>query len=99
MLNWIKNISQDTINVLKIITVLSLISVLFLWVTFTYAITLSSFSVGMVKFVISVSVVWIVDKVGFRRVDTLKLLEGNAIAYSIFLLGLCVLAAACISSS
>ncbi|MGE5680362.1 MAG: hypothetical protein ACM34K_05720 [Bacillota bacterium] len=99
MLNWLKNMTEESKNVFKVMLVLAAVSVAFLYITFAFAISLSSFSVGLLKSVIAVSVLWIVDKLAFRKIDTLTLIGSNAIAYAIFFLALAVIFATCISTS
>ena len=86
-------------NAIKTFISLLVISAILVILSFSYAIEFSSFGVGMAKFSLAVIIVWTVDKFAASEVDTMKLIGGNPIAYSIFFMGLCILAAACISAS
>jgi len=90
---------KDTWSAVRTFLIMGIVSATGVWFTFNYAIEYSSFAVGMMKYVIAVTMVWSFDHFACAETDTMKLLTGDPIAYAIFFLANCVLAAACIASS
>lgn len=99
MLSYLRNLSEETKSMLKVLVILSIIALVFLYITFEYIMSLSAFSVGLVKYVISLSLLWTVDKIAFRKVDTLDLVSRQPLAYAVFFLANAILIVACISMS
>lgn len=60
---------------------------------------LSAFAVGLAKFVTAIMVVWFVDNFLVPNIDTREKLNESPIAYGLFFLGLCVLAAYCFGAA
>lgn len=60
---------------------------------------LSAFAVGFAKFVAAIIVVWYVDNFLVPNINTREKLNENSIAYGLFFLGLCVLAAYCFGAA
>lgn len=83
----------------KVILTLVIISAILLILSFLWAIEFSSFSIGIAKYTLSILLVWTIDKFAIPEINTIELIGKNPISYSIFFLGNCILAAACISIS
>ena len=75
------------------------ISIVLLFVTFMWAIEFSSFAVGITKFSVSLLIVYAIDRFALPEVDTISIIGENPIAYSIFMLGIFILAGLCIATS
>ena len=94
-----KSFNSDTFAAIKTFFIMGSISALGVWFTLNYAIEYSSFAVGLMKYVIAITVVWAFDHFACPEVDTMALITKEPIAYAIFFLSNCLLAAACISAS
>ena len=91
--------NESALQTLKTLGVFIVVSVVLVVLSFLFAIEFSSFAVGLLKFTIAVTVVWVFDKFAVREVKTMELIGKDPVAYAIFFLGLCLLAAFCISTS
>jgi|NGEPerStandDraft_6_1074524.scaffolds.fasta_scaffold114514_3 hypothetical protein len=94
-----KAFNKEAFAALRTFLIMGLISGLGVWFTFSYAIEYSSFAVGIFKYVIAVTIVWAFDHFACPEVDTMALITKEPIAYAIFFMSNCILAAACIASS
>lgn len=83
----------------KTLSGLLIVSAIITVLSFFFAIEFSSFGIGMIKFTLGVSMVWAFDNFAVPEINTVMILGENPIAYAIFFLGLCLIAAACISVS
>lgn len=85
--------------ILKVFGLLFIVSLGLIFLSYHYFIEFSSFSIGMMKFVIATTIFWIYDRFGIREISTMDLFKKDARAYATFLLGIAIIAAACIASS
>ncbi len=83
----------------KTVAIISIIAAVSIFITFNWFIEFSSFSVGLTKAVLGISLVWIFDKYAVKEIDTIEELKKGNIAYAIFFLGLCVVIASAILTS
>lgn len=86
-------------EILKVFSLMFIVSLGLIFLSYHYFIEFSSFAVGLMKFSIAVTIFWAYDRFGIREISTMDLFKKNAVAYAIFLLGVAVIAAACIASS
>ena len=86
-------------DAMKYFSVMAVISVAVIAATFTFALALSGFAVGVAKFTIALVIVWGFDRFACREIDTMQELKNGNVAYALFLLGLFILAAAVVDQS
>lgn len=67
--------------------------------TFLYAIEFSSFAVGVLKYGITIWAFHLFDKYYLTEIDTVDMIKGDPIAYSIFILANAVMVSVCIATS
>ena len=95
----LKDQSGGLTNALVFFVVGGIYAMIIVWIGNTFLLAYSSFSMGLGKTILALFLVWLFDRIAVKEIDTMKLLEGNAIAYSIFLLGVFILAGVCIATS
>lgn len=83
----------------KVILFGTIIAVILIFITFNYLIEFSSFSVGIAKGILGVTLVWMFDEYGMKGINTIEELKKGNVAYALFLLGLFIVIAAAIINS
>ncbi len=76
-----------------------LLSILTVFITFEFAIQLSSFGVELAKAALGIILFWAFDNYAMREIDTITELKKGNIAYAIFMLSLALIVAAAILGS
>lgn len=80
--------------------ILSLIASFALMVfSFEYAIEFSSFTVGLFKYLMAISIFYVIDKFYLKNIDTIELVGKEPVAYAIFVLANAVMLSMCIATS
>jgi len=75
------------------------IALIALTLSYNYFIEFSAFFVGIAKYVIAITLFWLIDTFAVSEVNTMELIGKDPVAYAIFLLSNAILIAGCISTS
>jgi len=83
----------------KFMVLLSIVAIFGVFITFSFAIELSSFAIALAKAGMGIILFWLMDSFMMKQIDTVGQLKKGNIAYGLFLLSLAVVIGCAIIAS